>query len=101
MRVNKRTKAQAVYGAYLKHPKWISKKLEIMARDNFECQYCHIAINRSLLDVHHKTYLPGRLPWQYDNSYLITLCRNCHDREHEIERVLMEEDLRRALNNED
>ena len=36
-----------------------------------------------MLVVHHTTYITGHLPWQYDNELLITLCKDCHNKEHE------------------
>lgn len=35
-----------------------------------------------VLQVHHKQYISGRKPWQYDYSDCETLCRGCHAREH-------------------
>jgi len=33
--------------------------------------------------VHHTYYVKGRLPWEYPNHSLITLCINCHEIIHE------------------
>jgi len=35
------------------------------------------------IQVHHKKYILNRLPWEYDNEDLITLCNYCHTKEHE------------------
>lgn len=35
------------------------------------------------LQIHHKKYIKDRLPWQYDNDDLITLCNHCHLELHE------------------
>ena len=35
------------------------------------------------LHVHHRLYVLERLPWEYDNSELITLCNWCHWKTHE------------------
>jgi len=37
-----------------------------------------------VLQVHHKRYIPGRLPWQYPSSYCETVCKGCHASEHGI-----------------
>ena len=80
------TKTQAIYREYLKHPKWIERAFEIKERDNFCCQECHTYIHALSkdcpLDVHHKQYIPNRMPWEYPDDLLITLCRSCHDGIH-------------------
>lgn len=30
------------------------------------------------LNVHHKYYINGKNPWEYDNEALVTLCEDCH-----------------------
>ena len=35
------------------------------------------------LQVHHKHYVEGKLPWEYPNEYLITLCNWCHFELHQ------------------
>lgn len=34
------------------------------------------------LHVHHKHYIKGKEPWDYDDSALITLCADCHKKRH-------------------
>lgn len=34
------------------------------------------------LNIHHKYYILGRKPWEYDNDALITLCPHCHQKRH-------------------
>ena len=38
----------------------------------------------AVLQVHHKQYHPGKLPWQYPYEDCKTLCRGCHAGEHGI-----------------
>lgn len=68
------------YESMLKSPKWQKKRLEIMTRDNFQCQIC--GDNSSQLHVHHKKYKHHTLPWDYINSYFTTLCDYCHAKQH-------------------
>jgi hypothetical protein len=35
------------------------------------------------LHVHHTYYILDRLPWEYDNDSLVTLCNNCHNIVHQ------------------
>lgn len=68
------------YSQYLKHPLWQKKRLEIFQRDNFMCQWCHET--EMTLHVHHFIYESGKLPWEYNNLVLITLCDDCHSVAH-------------------
>lgn len=35
------------------------------------------------LNVHHKYYINGLKPWEYDDNALVTLCKECHQKRHE------------------
>lgn len=71
----------STYSEKLKHPLWQRKRLEILDRDNFKCRGCGSETNT--LNVHHLKYIRGNNPWEYPNSFLITLCDICHEIEHE------------------
>ena len=43
------------------------------------------------LQVHHKYYIYNKLPWEYDNDALITLCNWCHTDIHKTETIKMYE----------
>lgn len=72
------------YKEKLKDIRWGMKRAEILIRDNFTCQYCHVkessAPSGPHMEVHHFDYPPlyGN-PWDVPNSDLITLCSQCHD----------------------
>lgn len=70
----------ANYADKLKNPKWQRKRLEIFQRDSFKCQLCDD--DATTLAVHHKRYISGKDPWDYDNNLLITLCEKCHQKIH-------------------
>ena len=36
-----------------------------------------------ILQVHHKRYIENKAKWDYDNSDLVTLCKDCHNLVHE------------------
>ena len=40
-----------------------------------------------VMHVHHKFYIKEKLPWEYDNEALITLCNWCHWELHEQTKV--------------
>jgi len=79
------TKAHGSYGPLLLHPKWKSKRKEILTRDLYRCIHCKSDKN---LQVHHRQYhfivsqQQFKLPWDYPDQLLITLCESCHGKGH-------------------
>lgn len=69
------TKKQT-YSELLRHPKWQMKRLEILNRDNATCRLC--GDTETELHIHHKQYIKGNKPWEYENESLITYCKVCH-----------------------
>ena len=70
------------YKEKLKDRRWQKKRLRIFAFDNWECQRCHTENDKKLLHVHHTEYIPNKMPWEYPDSLLITLCEDCHKKLH-------------------
>lgn len=68
------------YESLLKSSQWQEKRKQILARDHCDCQNCgeHSESNH----VHHKFYLRKKMPWDYPDDALITLCQSCHYQEH-------------------
>ena len=71
------------YSILLSCFEWKFKRFKILVRDNFECQDCNEKSNK--LHVHHTYYLKDSMPWEIDDSALISLCRDCHTKRHEKE----------------
>ena len=71
------------YEELLKDPRWQRKRLEVMQADNFTCQACFR--KDKTMNVHHKRYVHGVMPWEYDTRDLITLCDDCHKKHHNTE----------------
>ncbi|HEY4196473.1 MAG TPA: hypothetical protein VGM63_13110 [Mucilaginibacter sp.] len=73
------------YGNLLFDPRWKAKRNEIMTRDKGSCVICQ---STEELQVHHRQYqfvkvAKGfKVPWDYPDHLLITLCKNCHQRGH-------------------
>lgn len=65
------------YGDKLKNPLWQKKRLDILNRDQFTCQLCSDTTTE--LHIHHKEYIKGREPWEYEDSNFQTLCKHCHE----------------------
>ena len=53
-----------------------------MQRDGFACRDC--GDEKSTLQVHHCHYEKGG-PWMTDERFLLTLCRDCHEKRGELE----------------
>lgn len=64
------------YKDKLKDPRWQRKRLEMLKRDDFQCQRCFD--RDSPLEVHHKWYTAGLDPWEYDDECYISFCEFCH-----------------------
>lgn len=69
-------------------PRWQRRRLEIMQRDGFKCRLC--GDDKETLNVHHLYYLPGQKKWEYDDAALVTLCRSCHLKWHEMVAVFFQ-----------
>ncbi len=65
----------------LENINWQRRRLEIFERDNWTCQNKSCDRVNDKMDVHHYLYLGDLKPWMYPNDMLITLCRNCHQKE--------------------
>jgi len=84
------TPAHGTYGALLFRPEWRDKRQLIMQRD-LNC--CIICKGDTGLQVHHRQYHFNvrqnqfKLPWDYPDQILITLCESCHKRGHSKYRV--------------
>jgi hypothetical protein len=68
-----------------RHPEWIRFRVEVIKLDGERCVRCQRSRSDGvILQVHHKSYLPGRLPWEYGHTECETLCKGCHAQEHGI-----------------
>ena len=63
------------YSDKLNSPHWQKKRLEILSRDEFTCQYCFDKDTQ--LQIHHLKY-KGIKPEETPDEYLVTLCKDCH-----------------------
>jgi|ERR1017187_6494803 5-methylcytosine-specific restriction endonuclease McrA len=74
------------YKDQIKNPLWQKKRLEILNRDSFTCQYC--GDTEEQLQVHHTYYSFNKNIWEYENESLITLCSNCHGEISDLKRII-------------
>lgn len=68
-----------------RHAKWHHFREQVIELDNGRCIRClRNRADGAVLQVHHKKYIKGHLPWQYEYSDCETLCKGCHAKEHGI-----------------
>lgn len=68
-----------------KHVDWARFREEVIKLDGGKCVRCERSrADGVVLQVHHKFYVPGRLPWKYEHVECETLCKGCHAQEHGI-----------------
>jgi len=77
------------YQELLKDPRWIKKRNQILSRDKNTCQFC--GCQDKYMQVHHKRYIKGNKPWEYEDKDLITLCGRCHEMETEFNGLVYED----------
>jgi 5-methylcytosine-specific restriction endonuclease McrA len=79
------TPVHGSYGGLLFDPRWKSRRNEIITRDRGCCVICS---GKEELLVHHRQYHyikvenAFKMPWDYPDFLLITLCKSCHQRGH-------------------
>lgn len=71
------------YNEQLRTSAWLKKRNEILERDNYVCSNCLKDNFESTLEVHHIAYDKNRKAWDYPDFLLVTLCRECHQKEHD------------------
>lgn len=81
------TATQQWYADALADPRWHRRRLQILERDNSTCCRCGYAPGDPFepqlkMHVHHLRYFRGRLPWEYRDCDLETLCALCHQLDH-------------------
>ena len=83
-RSRRRTPAQVSYAEKLQDPRWQKRRLEVMERADFRCQWC--GCGDETLHIHHGCYykagapeLVSMEPWEYPLDALWCLCATCHE----------------------
>lgn len=73
------------YSKLLECFEWQYKRFKILVRDKFRCSDCgeYSEYNH----VHHTYYLKNFLPWEIDDSALVSICKRCHSKRHEKENI--------------
>ena len=66
---------------------WRAKRLDILARDNYECVACRslgkVTTDKdTVLEIDHIKELDTHPELAFEDSNLQTLCRSCHNKKH-------------------
>ena len=67
---------KAWYAEQCRKPAWQKKRLQILERAGWKCQYCKA--EDQTLAIHHRYYVKGRAPWEYPDFALVAVCEDCH-----------------------
>lgn len=66
-----------------RNEEWLKFRKEVIELDGNRCAICgRSELEDIVLQVHHKNYVSGKLPWEYSYKDCETLCKGCHAREH-------------------
>jgi len=90
MSTQKQNADLVAYGEFFKRPEWFAKRDVILKRDKGMCLHCGSGNN---LQVHHRQYHrfiksgEKKMPWEYNDKYLVTLCMDCHQIGHKYFKV--------------
>jgi hypothetical protein len=72
----------AEYQKLLRDVRWQKFKEKKLEAAGWHCERCGRAYGQDGLQVHHKFYEHGRLPWEYSLAETVCLCWGCHSAEH-------------------
>lgn len=78
---NRKSHKYIPYYEQLKTKEWKDFRKLVFASKGKVCEMCGAKTN---LQVHHPKYVFGRKAWEYPISEVVVLCRNCHEKVHNI-----------------
>ena len=74
------SKKSSRYREMLALPQWQKRRLQMLEKAGWKCVEC--GAEEQQLHVHHKRYIAGAKPWEYEDEDLAVLCERCHERAH-------------------
>jgi len=72
------------YSKYLNHPLWKEKRNEVFLKYGKKCSVPDCD-SQGILEIHHKTYSPGKMPWEYPAENFVVFCAKHHKNHHGYE----------------
>lgn len=70
------------YQEKLQDQRWLDFRREVLENGGYQCSSCRRPERDVVLQAHHKFYVWGREPWDYDVWDMDCLCENCHRKTH-------------------
>lgn len=67
---------------FYRKKEWYEFRKQVIKLDGNKCTHCGRSSEEVVLQVHHKKYISGKKPWEYEMEDCITLCQGCHAAEH-------------------
>lgn len=74
---------ESAYSTKLRDPRWQKLRLKRLEGAKWTCERCGSETKE--LHVHHRAYVRGREPWEYEGWELSVLCDQCHHDWHDPE----------------
>lgn len=74
------SKKSSRYREMLALPQWQKRRLQMLEKAGWKCVEC--GAEEQQLHVHHKRYIAGAKPWEYEDEDLAVLCERCHEKAH-------------------
>lgn len=65
------------------HPNWQKMRMFVLTRDNYTCVNCK-SMDKTL-HAHHLKYNKDGYVWNVPHWYIVTLCEDCHSKEHNLD----------------
>lgn len=84
------------YADLLKMPEWRDRRSDYVGRLSEKpswpgCEYCENCYEiLGSHHLHHRRYISGRLPWEYEDTDLMLLCEVCHKHVHDVAKFAQE-----------
>lgn len=76
-----RRKRKEYYNRLLEDKRWKEFRLKVLSERGNKCECCG---GTDILQIHHTFYISGKMPWEYDIKDMRVLCKECHQRIHNI-----------------
>ena len=77
------TKTKQGYSEQLEDIRWTMFRTFVFVVRGQKCEQCG---STHYLNLHHVKYIPGRKAWEYNCNEVQVLCRECHEKVHNIQK---------------
>jgi len=71
---------------WYQHPNWLRVRATVFERDGNKCTICGAKSCDVQLVGHHLVYIEGKKLWDYLPEMVVTTCKTCHDKLHNVKK---------------